>query len=85
MTLTQSSYIVTFYACTLFFYISAWVVEKDLDAFSLRASEFLSCRSSFLIFKARYSNVITKDSEDSKSLSFLAPLIILDTILMMEE
>jgi len=71
--------------CSCIFVISTWVVEIDLDVFSLKVSEFLSHTSSFLTSKARYSNVIIGDSEDSKWISFLTYLITSDNIILKEE
>jgi len=71
--------------CSCIFVISTWVVEIDLDAFFLKASEFFNRTSSFLTYKARYSNVIIGDSEDSKWISFLAYSITLVTIFLIEE
>jgi len=61
------------------------VVEKDPEAFSIRALEFFNCPLSFLISKPCYYDVITEDSEDFKSLIYLASSITLVTILLIEE
>jgi hypothetical protein len=61
------------------------VVENDIEISSLRALKFSNCPLSFSISKARYYDVITGDSEESKWLSFLASSITSVTILLIEK